>query len=123
MRSRARLSKAWILWQQTPRQPLLGASRPGIDLLIVFVLPPGIIGWGFADILGAEGRSLVDRLFGVLLLNGGFLLSYVTWGYLHRPVQRTSDQEGLHALTDRVFRRTSLRARKAADGGGVAGHS
>lgn len=59
-----------------------------IDLIVILVLPPGIIGWGVADILGAEGRSLVDRLFGVLLLISGLLLSYVSWGYLHRPVQK-----------------------------------
>jgi hypothetical protein len=34
-----------LLWKQAPREPLLGASRPGIDLVIMFLLPPGIIGW------------------------------------------------------------------------------
>src|SRR3954452_10615935 len=64
LRSRTRLCRAWTLWRRTPRQSL-GASRPVIDLIVIFVLPPGIIAWGIADVLGAEGRSLVDRLFGV----------------------------------------------------------
>ena len=88
MRFRTRLSKTWILWRQTPRQPLVGASRPVIDFIVIFVLPPGIIGWGIADMLGAEGRSWVDRLFGVLPVISGLLLSCVSWGYLHRPVQK-----------------------------------
>ena len=59
-----------------------------IDFIVIFVLPPGIIGWGIADVFGADGRSWVDRLFGVLLLIGGLLLACISWGYLHRPVQK-----------------------------------
>jgi hypothetical protein len=87
-RLRLRLYRAWTLWKQTPRQPL-GASRPGRDLIILLVLPPVLIGWGLGDFFGSEGDGLVDRLFGVLPLAGGLLLSYLVFYYFRRPVETT----------------------------------
>jgi len=53
------------------------------------VLPPVLIGWGLGDFFGSEGDGLVDRLFGVLPLAGGLLLSYLVFHYLRRPVETT----------------------------------
>src|SRR3954447_2115586 len=89
---RARLSRTWILWRRTPRQSL-GASRPVIDLIVIFVLPPGIIAWGIADVLGAEGRSLVDRLFGVFSSSSAGCCCLACRGATCRDLcKRTSDR-------------------------------
>jgi hypothetical protein len=57
-----------------------------IDLIVIFVLPPGIVGWGVADILGAEGAVWSTACSGFSSSSAG-CLSYLSWGYLHRPVQ------------------------------------